>query len=204
MDWWLEERIALENGCRCVVGIDEAGRGALAGPVVASCVVLPYLCDLPGLNDSKALAPARRESLCIQIFRVARGVGVGVVDAGRIDAINILRASHEAMRLAISNLPAGLQPDLALIDGLPVVPFPVNQVALIKGDARSASIAAASIVAKVTRDHGMHDCDSLYPVYGFARHKGYGAPQHLRALADHGPSPLHRLTFRPVAAAMKY
>jgi ribonuclease HII len=199
MDWWHEERIAYAEGCRCIGGIDEAGRGALAGPVVAACVILPFECSLPGLNDSKKLTPAQRETVFAAIQKQARGIGVGMVDAERIDAINILRAAHEAMRLALDDLPPGMQPDLALIDGLPVRPFPVAQVALVRGDGRSASIAAASIVAKVTRDRLMCDLDPLYPAYGFAGHKGYPAPNHLRALATSGPCPLHRRSFRPVA-----
>ena len=203
MDWWLEERLAYEEGCRSVCGIDEAGRGALAGPVVAAGVILPYECELPGLNDSKKLTPSQREEIYTRILRVARGIGVGSVDAARIDAINILRGAHEAMRQAVAELPPGLYPDLALIDGLPVRPFPVAQVALVRGDCRSASIAAASIVAKVTRDRLMRDYHRLYPAYGFAEHKGYPAPTHLRALAETGVCPLHRRTFRPVAAVLK-
>jgi ribonuclease HII len=201
-DWWREERAAYTDGYRCVAGIDEAGRGALAGPVVAGCVVLPQKADLPGLNDSKQLTPAQRDLLFDRILSVARGVGVGVIEAERIDQINILRASHEAMRLALAGLPGGLIPDLALIDGLPVRPFPVAQIALVRGDGRSASIAAASIIAKVTRDRLMCTYHAAYPAYGFAGHKGYPAPIHLRTLGEVGPCPLHRRTFRPVALVL--
>src|SRR5262249_17502597 len=154
-----------------------------------------------GVNDSKALTPAQRERLYDPIQAMARGVGVGIVEAARIDAINILRAAQQAMRLALENLPGGLSPDLPLIAGLPVVPFPIDQVAVVRGDAHSASIAAASIIAKVIRDRRMRELDSLYPGYGFAAHKGYSAPVHLRALAELGPCPEHRRSYRPVAAA---
>ena len=203
MDWWAEERVAWAEGWQCLVGIDEAGRGALAGPVVAACVVLPRDNVPDGVADSKTLTHAQREALYGPIVRMARGVGVGVVTADRIDEINILRATHEAMRIALENLPYDLSPDLALIDGLPVVPFPIAQFALVRGDGRSASIAAASIVAKVTRDRLMIEYAAEYPDYGFAAHKGYGAASHLRALALHGPCPLHRRTYRPVAAVCR-
>ncbi|HLK58660.1 MAG TPA: ribonuclease HII [Chthonomonadaceae bacterium] len=200
-NWLLEEQIAWTEGYRCVAGIDEAGRGALAGPVVAACVVLPYACLPAGINDSKALTPAQRERCYPELIRMARGVGIGIVEANVIDEINILQATHRAMRLALENLPPGLFPDLALIDGLPVRPFPLPQTALVKGDSRCASIAAASIIAKVTRDRLMCAYHADYPGYGFAGHKGYGAPLHLRALAELGPCPLHRRSFRPVAEA---
>ncbi len=200
-DWWCEERIAWAEGYRCIAGLDEAGRGALVGPVVAACVVLPYECAIPGIGDSKFLQPAQRERLYDRIWRLARGVGIGIVEAEVIDEINILRASHEAMRLAFENLPLGLWPDVALIDGLPVIPFPITQVALIDGDARSISIAAASIIAKVTRDRLMEQYDSIYPGYGFALHKGYAVPSHLRALEALGPCPIHRRSFAPVGQA---
>jgi|SRR5579884_1492857 len=199
MDWWLEERIAWAEGFRCIAGIDEAGRGALAGPVVAACVVLPYETVPPGINDSKALTPVQREQMYERLCALARGIGIGIVEAPVIDEINILRAAHQAMRLALEDLPGGLWPDVALIDGLPVRPFPLPQVAIVRGDTCCASIAAASIVAKVTRDRLMQAIDADYPGYGFALHKGYAAPLHLSALADLGPCPLHRRSFRPVA-----
>lgn len=198
-DWWQEERIAWAEGFRCIAGIDEAGRGALAGPVVAACVVLPHECVPEGINDSKALTPACRERLYERLCALARGIGVGIVAATVIDEINILRAAHQAMRLALENLPRGLQPDLALIDGLPVRPFPLEQVALVRGDTFCASIAAASIIAKVTRDRLMQELDGDHPGYGFAIHKGYTVPNHLQALESLGPCPLHRRSFRPVA-----
>ena len=202
IEWLLEEREARAAGYLCVAGIDEAGRGALAGPVVAACVILPFERFPSGLNDSKQLKPEQREALYAPIVAMARGIGVGIVDAATIDRINILRATHQAMRLALENLPYGLRPDLALIDGLPVVPFPLTQWALIKGDGRCASIAAASIIAKVTRDRLMTEQARTFPAYGFDSHKGYGAPVHLRALREYGPCLLHRRTFRPVAVLL--
>lgn len=201
-DLWIEERDAWAEGYRCIAGIDEAGRGALAGPVVAACVVLPREIAPLGINDSKLLTPAQRETLYGEIVHVARGIGIGMVEAPEIDRLNILRASHEAMRLALTSLPPGLFPDIAFIDGLPVRPFPLTQIALVKGDRRSASIAAASIIAKVTRDRLMRDLDTLHPGYGFAAHKGYPAATHVRALQDIGACPQHRLTYRPVALAV--
>jgi ribonuclease HII len=198
-DWWREEQIAWAAGYRCIVGLDEAGRGALAGPVVAASVLLPHQCAPAGINDSKSLLPAQRERLCEQICRMARGVGIGIVEPEAIDQVNILRATHQAIRLALTDLPDGLTPDIALIDGLPVLPFPIIQVALVQGDTYCISVAAASIVAKVTRDRLMREYDTLYPGYGFALHKGYGVPSHLRSLADLGPCPLHRRSFGPVA-----
>ncbi|HLI49166.1 MAG TPA: ribonuclease HII [Chthonomonas sp.] len=203
MDWWAEERAAAKEGYTCIVGIDEAGRGCLAGPVVAACVLLPFEWLPEGLNDSKQLTPSEREKLYEAITRGARGWGVGVVEAERIDAINILKATHEAMRSALAALPKGLFPDLALIDGLPVQPFPIAQKALVRGDARSASIAAASIVAKVTRDRLMCSLDALFPGYGFAQHKGYATREHIRALQTLGPCALHRRSFRPVVEALQ-
>jgi ribonuclease HII len=195
-DWWKEERAARERGFRLIVGIDEAGRGPLAGPVVAACVALPFEADLPGLRDSKTLTAAQRERAYQAILARAEAVGVGVVDVETIDALNILGATHQAMRRALQALP--IRPDVALIDGLPVQPFPVPQIALVKGDARSASVAAASIVAKVTRDRLMLEYDAAYPQYGFASHKGYPTPEHLALLEKFGPSPIHRRSFAPV------
>lgn len=201
-DWWLEERTALEAGYTCLAGIDEAGRGALAGPVVAACVVLPFVRAPQGIDDSKALSASQREHLYAEIVSLARGIGIGIVPNEQIDSINVLRATHEAMRFALADLPPGLFPDVALIDGLPVRPFPLDQIALVHGDARSASIAAASIVAKVTRDRLMIAADSQHPGYGFAAHKGYGVPLHRAALYRLGPCPLHRHTFRPVSETL--
>lgn len=201
IDWWQEERAARERGFHLIVGIDEAGRGPLAGPVVAACVALPFEVDLPGLRDSKTLTAAQRERVYQLILARAEAVGVGVVDAETIDALNILGATHQAMRRALQALP--IRPDVALIDGLPVQPFPIPQIALVKGDARSASVAAASIVAKVTRDRLMVEYDAAYPQYGFASHKGYPTPEHLALLEKFGPSPIHRRSFAPVMRLLR-
>jgi len=197
IDMWREERLAWQEGCQCVAGIDEAGRGALAGPVVAACVVLPLDWDTAGIQDSKTLTPEQRDLAFERICASARGIGIGMADASQVDEVNVLRATHIAMRQALKALPGGLCPDLVLIDGLPVRPFPAPQLALVGGDGLSASIAAASIIAKVTRDRIMIAHDEEFSQYGFASHKGYGSPKHLQALAEHGPCRLHRLTFRP-------
>jgi len=180
-----------------LAGVDEAGRGPLAGPVVAAAVILPEAGFALPVADSKTLSEAQREQLAADLRR-APGVmiALAVRDAARIDEINILRATHEAMREAASALP--VPPDLVLIDGLPVWPFPFPAQAIVKGDASSASIAAASIIAKTHRDHLMFAYDREYPGYGFARHKGYGTARHLRALRELGPCPLHRRSFAPV------
>ncbi len=196
VDWWREERAARERGFSVISGIDEAGRGPLAGPVVAACVVLPWEIGLPGVCDSKILSAPQRDRAFERIQGAAVSIGVGVVGVELIDCLNILRASHEAMRLAVAQIEP--LPDLALIDGLPVNPFPVPQIAVVKGDGRSLSIAAASIVAKVTRDRLMNDLHEQFPEYGFNSHKGYSTPGHLASLAKHGPCALHRRSFAPV------
>jgi ribonuclease HII len=196
-DWWCEERAARERGFRVIAGIDEAGRGPLAGPVVAAAVVLPHQTELPGVRDSKVMTPEQREEAYDLIFERAEAVGVGVVDVADIDRMNILRATHHAMRCAVDAMP--VRPEFALIDGLPVHPFPILQRALVKGDCRSVSIAAASIIAKVTRDRIMRELDGAYPDYGFADHKGYSTPLHLERLQRLGPCPIHRRSFAPVA-----
>ncbi len=198
-----EEWEARTQGYRCVIGIDEAGRGCLAGPVAASAVLLPLDFFPPGVADSKTLTEEEREVAYSTILACARAVGVGFASAEEIDEINILRASHLAMRRALHDLPESVCPDLALIDGLPVRPFPLDQIALVKGDARCVSIAAASIVAKVIRDRLMRRYAQEFPAYGFERHKGYGTPIHLQALAQAGECPLHRRTFRPVQEAIR-
>lgn len=181
-----------------VAGIDEAGRGPLAGPVVAAAVILPEGFTHRHLNDSKRLSPARRARIYRELTgNLAVTWAAAVVDSTEVDRLNILRATHEAMRRAFHALP--LRPDHVLIDGLPVHPFPVAQTALVGGDALSLSIAAASVVAKVTRDRLMEELDACYPGYGFSRHKGYATSHHLAILARHGPCPIHRFSFRPVA-----
>jgi ribonuclease HII len=178
--------------------VDEAGRGPLAGPVVAAAVVLPATGVPEGIDDSKRLAANTRARLAAQI-RSAVGVqvGIGVVEPDDIDRLDILRATHVAMRLALLALDP--LPDLALVDGLPVPGLPVRSMAIVRGDARSVSVAAASIVAKVYRDDVVATLDRLYPGYGFSRHKGYGTAQHLAALRRLGPCPAHRRSFAPVA-----
>lgn len=180
-----------------VAGVDEAGRGPLAGPVVAAAVVLPSGVELEGLRDSKCIPEPVRERLYSQLLEVALAWSVSVVSATEIDQVNILRATHLAMARALTQLRPGV--DGALVDGLPVHGLPCPHHALVQGDARCISIAAASVLAKVTRDRLMQNLDLEYPGYGFARHKGYGTRDHLRALRELGPSPIHRRSFRPVA-----
>ena len=192
-----DERMA--RGCLRVAGVDEAGRGPLAGPVVAAAVILPAGHGGPvGLDDSKRLSAARREALCEALLADTGIVwALGWAEVEEIDRLNILRATHLAMRRAVEALP--LRPDWCLIDGLPVGDFPVPYDAVVKGDGKSLSIAAASIVAKVHRDRRMRELDARYPGYGFARHQGYGTAAHLRALRELGPCPAHRRSFAPVA-----
>ena len=183
-----------------MAGVDEAGRGPLAGPVVAAAVILPQGFRHASLNDSKQLTAATRELLFVEITAHTEiRFAFSVVDVAEIDRINILRATHEAMRRAVAQLDP--QPQHVLIDGLPVRPFSIAQTALVAGDTLSFSIAAASVIAKVTRDRIMVEHDAKFPGYDFARHKGYGTPQHLAALKKHGPCPIHRRSFLPVRQA---
>lgn len=176
-----------------ICGIDEAGRGPLAGPVVAGAVILPEDCEILFLNDSKKLSEKRREELFVEIQEKAIAWNVGIVGPDVIDEINILQATYEAMRQAIVGL--SVQPDLLLNDAVTIPGVAINQVPIIKGDAKSVSIAAASIMAKVTRDHMMVEYDKLFPEYGFAKHKGYGTAVHTAALREYGPCPIHRRSF---------
>lgn len=205
----LFERQLWDRGIRRVAGVDEAGRGPLAGPVVAAAVCFDrafleaeqYGC-LRLVNDSKRLTAAQRDAL----FKRVTGewpcaVGIGMASVAEIDSINILRATHVAMARALRALVP--LPDAALVDGLPVPGLPCESMAVVHGDGRSLSIAAASIVAKVTRDRLMVELDVRYPGYGFARHKGYGTQVHMKALLDHGPCPEHRRSFRPVQEATR-
>lgn len=176
-----------------ICGIDEAGRGPLAGPVVAGAVILPVDCKIRYLNDSKKLSAARREELFDEIMDKAVAAAVGIVSPARIDEINILQATYEAMRQAIGKL--SVTPDLLLNDAVTIPQVDISQVPIIKGDAKSMSIAAASILAKVTRDRLMVEYDKVMPEYGFAGHKGYGSAAHIEALKKYGPSPIHRKTF---------
>lgn len=179
--------------CTYICGIDEAGRGPLAGPVVAGAVVLPENCQILYLNDSKQLSAKKREELYDIIREKAVCTGTGIVGPERIDEINILQATYEAMRQALQGL--SVSPDVLLNDAVTIPGVNICQVPIIKGDAKSVSIAAASIVAKVTRDRMMVEYDRLYPGYGFAANKGYGSGMHLEALKRLGPSPIHRRSF---------
>lgn len=176
-----------------VCGIDEAGRGPLAGPVVAGAVILPRDCEILFLNDSKKLSEKRREELFLEIREKAVSFGVGVVGPDRIDEINILQATYEAMRSAVSQL--GSVPEVLLNDAVTIPGLSFPQIPIVKGDAKSVSIAAASIMAKVTRDHMMVEYDKLFPQYGFAKHKGYGTAAHIAAIKEFGPCPIHRRSF---------
>ena len=178
---------------QAICGIDEVGRGPLAGPVVASAVILPKDCDILYINDSKKLSEKKREMLYDEIMEKAVAVGIGIVGPERIDEINILQATYEAMREAISKL--SVQPDLLLNDAVKIPGVDIPQVSIIKGDAKSASIGAASIIAKVTRDRMMVEYDHIFPEYGFAANKGYGTAAHVAALKELGPTPIHRRSF---------
>lgn len=181
------------DGCSLICGVDEAGRGPLAGPVAAGAVILPKDCMILYLNDSKKLSEKRREELFLEIREKAVSYSVGIVGPERIDEINILQATYEAMRQAVSGL--GVVPDLLLNDAVTIPELAIPQVPIIKGDAKSVSIAAASILAKVTRDHLMEEYDRQFPQYGFAKHKGYGTAAHVAAIREFGPCPIHRRSF---------
>ena len=200
------ERALLHHGVKRIAGVDEAGRGPLAGPVVAAAVSFPaewiargLPTELAGVNDSKQLTAVQREGFFEQLTSGGVQFGIARIDAETIDAINILQATHRAMNQAVAQLQP--QPEHVLVDGLRVQSLRFPQSALVKGDARSFTIAAASIIAKVTRDRLMLEYDQRFPVYGLARHKGYGTTRHLAALAEHGPCPIHRRTFAPLKLA---
>lgn len=187
---------------RFIAGIDEAGRGPLAGPVVAACCILPKDAVILYLNDSKKVTALRREAMLPEIKEKAIAYGIGIVEEKRIDEINILQADYEAMRIALQQTSAMLQakgladaPGLLLNDAVTIPGVDIPQESIIKGDAKAVSIAAASILAKVTRDHLMEEYDALYPEYGFARNKGYGTKEHIEALKRLGPCPIHRRSF---------
>ena len=176
-----------------ICGIDEVGRGPLAGPVVAGAVILPKDCEILYLNDSKKLTAKKRDELYDEIMDKAVAVGIGMVSPARIDEINILQATYEAMRIAVSELQ--ISPDLLLNDAVTIPGITLRQIPIIKGDAKSLSIAAASVVAKVTRDRLMVEYDKIMPEYGFADNKGYGSAAHIDALKKYGATPIHRQTF---------
>ena len=199
-----EERVLLRAGHRAIAGLDEAGRGAWAGPVAAAAVILPLddpalATKLRGVCDSKMCTPRQRDALYEQIIEVAVSWATALIPAARIDKIGIVPSTREAMQSAIAQL--SRTPDALLIDALELPALPIAQRALSKGDRKSLTIAAASILAKVTRDRKMIALGERYPDYGFARHKGYGTPQHQQALSTAGPLAIHRWTFAPVAEA---
>ncbi len=192
-DWYRYEKLAVQEGFCTVCGIDEAGRGPLAGPVFAAAVILPAGCTIKGINDSKKLSPKKREALFDEIEAGAVSYGIGFATEEEIDEINILQATFRAMKRAFDALK--ILPDLALVDGNRMPTLGVETRTIVRGDALSASIAAASILAKVSRDRLMRQVDEIYPQYGFAKHKGYGTAYHVEMLKKYGPCPVHRRTF---------
>ena len=196
MDLWFFEKKATEKGYSEIAGIDEAGRGPLAGPVVSAAVILPPAFSVTGVIDSKKLSANKRTQLYHEIYTQAVSVGIGIVDAVEIDRINILQASLLAMSMATNNLRP--QPQCLLIDGPFRIPSPLPQKPIAKGDTLSVSIAAASIVAKVTRDRLMESYSEYYPQFGFSRHKGYPTRAHKEAIRRYGYCPIHRQTFKGV------
>lgn len=194
------EYMAYQQGYQYIAGVDEVGRGPLAGPVAAAAVILPKDFCLAGVNDSKVLSEKKRQSLVGQIKQEALAWSVGVVSPSYIDRENILNASREAMRMAIKALRP--IPDFLLIDAMKIPDIRINQLPIIKGDALSISIACASIIAKVERDEMMKVYDSLFPNYGFARHKGYATREHMLALQQYGPCPIHRRSFEPIKSSL--
>ncbi len=196
MDIYRYDESFRAKGFQRIAGIDEAGRGPLAGPVVASAVVLPPLKKIEGLRDSKKVPEKERETLFMDVLCSCLDVGVGIVDAEIIDRINILRATKRAMQMAVEDLTFGA--DLLLIDAVGLASLSVDQVSITKGESRSASIAAASIIAKVVRDGIMRNYDGMYPEYGFAHHKGYSTKEHIEKIVLHGPCPIHRRSFEKV------
>jgi len=195
------ERMAYQEGTEFVAGVDEAGRGCLAGPVVAAAVILARDWSLPDVNDSKQLTASQRDKLFPLIQEQAISVGVGIIPATTIDKVNILQATYLAMEQAIDTLE--ITPQYLLLDAVTLKNVLIPQRGITKGDSLSISIAAASIIAKVTRDRLMIDYDKQYPQYGFAGHKGYGTKQHRHAIATHSPCPIHRKTFRGVKEYLK-
>ena len=192
-DMWKIEQGHFDNGVKLICGVDEAGRGPLAGPVCAAAVILPPNAEIPGLNDSKKLSDKKRRELYPIIKEQAIAYGIAFADHNEIDEINILQATYLAMERAINQL--SVKPELALIDGNRAKDFGISVETVIHGDSLSASIAAASVLAKVTRDDVMLQMAEEYPGYGFEIHKGYGTKAHYAALTEKGPSPIHRMTF---------
>lgn len=181
------------EGIAAVAGVDEVGRGCLAGPVVAASIILPKDCGIKGIDDSKKVPPKKREELYELILKDAVAYGIGVVDSREIDRINILRATLKAMKIAVESL--AVRPQYLLVDGSQAIEMNILQRVMVKGDARSISVGAASIVAKVTRDRMMARMEEKYPLFKFSVHKGYGTKMHLDEIAQYGPTPIHRMTF---------
>ena len=200
MDLLEYERELYEQNIKLIAGVDEVGRGPLCGPVVAAACILPENYYIEGLNDSKKLSEKKRDKLFDILLNDAVAYGIGIVEPKRIDEINILEASKEAMKIALSNLT--VKPEHVLIDAVKL-DLDVPSTPIIKGDAKSASIAAASIIAKVTRDRMMYDLDKEYPEYGFASHKGYPTKKHIEAVKEHGVLEFYRFTFSPISEIIK-
>ena len=195
-DTWVFEKTLSADGYARIAGVDEAGRGPLAGPVVSAAVILPLDFDDRGVTDSKKLSSRQREALYLRIYQQARAVSIGIVDAAEIDRINILQATRLSMAMAVASLKP--QPDYVIIDGNVDIAAPMAQQSIVRGDSRSISIAAASIVAKVSRDHLMQRYHEDFPEFGFDRHKGYPTKAHKAAIAAHGPCWIHRRSFKGV------
>lgn len=189
----IKEYERLYSHCQYIAGIDEVGRGPFAGPVVACALILPKDCDILYINDSKKLSAKKRDELYDILVEQAVGIGIGIVPSQRIDEINILQATYEAMRIAIADLP--VVPDVLLNDAVTIPEVTIPQVPIIKGDAKSITIGAASIVAKVTRDRMMEDYAKEYPQYAFEKNKGYGTAEHIKAIKEYGLCPIHRRSF---------
>lgn len=182
-----------QKGKTFIAGIDEVGRGPLAGPVMTCAVILPKDCNVLGINDSKKLSASQRKNICIQLKKIAIDISISKVEADEIDKINILQSVYKSMKQSVNNL--NTKPDIVLVDAVSIPDINVEQLSIVKGDAKSISIAAASIIAKVTRDKLMDEYNKKYPEYGFERNKGYGTKEHIDAIKEHGLCPIHRRTF---------
>lgn len=195
MDTYIYERELREKGINLIAGVDEVGRGPLVGPVVTACVILPEKFDLPGLTDSKKLSEKKREILYKEIEEQALGIGIGIVDNEEIDKINILNATKKAMKMAINNCP--VRPEHVLIDAVKL-DIDIPTTSIIKGDLKSITISAASVIAKVTRDHMLYELDKKYPMYDFKHNKGYPTKKHIEAIMEYGIIKEHRRSYSPV------
>lgn len=195
MDTYMYERELRKKGINLIAGVDEVGRGPLVGPVVTACVILPEKFDLEGLTDSKKLSEKKREILCREIEEQALGIGIGIVDNEEIDKINILNATKKAMKMAINNCP--VRPEHVLIDAVKL-DIDIPTTSIIKGDLKSITISAASVIAKVTRDHMLYELDKKYPMYDFKHNKGYPTKKHIEAIMEYGIIKEHRRSYSPV------